>query len=103
MVSGVLAGAPTNTIREGCQIHDVAHEGAFLKDEVIRRKNRHNRFGVLRMNPMCRKQDSGSRSAILRLSKNALSGRVAQQRLGPDDLHKLLRTFIAAELPDNWR
>ena len=132
MVSGVLAGAPTNTIREGCQIHDVAHEGAFLKAEVIRRKNRHNRFGVLRMNPMCRKQDSGSRSAILRLRKNALSGclreflsqipvvraarrnhgprrrdlqthavqRVAQQRLGPDDLRKLLRAFIAAELPD---
>jgi hypothetical protein len=91
MVSGVLAGAPTNTIREGCQIHDVAHEGAFLKAEVIRRKNRHNRFGVLRMNPMCRKQDSGGRSAILRLSRNALSGRVAQQRLGPDDLRKLLR------------
>jgi hypothetical protein len=117
---------------EGCQIHDVAHEGAFLKDEVIRRKNRHNRFRVLRMNPMCRKQDSGSRSAILRLRKNALSGclreflsqntrrargtqksrsatevvavlgvqRVAQQRLGPDNLHKLLRTFIATELPD---
>jgi hypothetical protein len=103
MVSGVLAGAPTNTIREGCRIHDVAHEGAFLKAEVIRRKNRHDRFGVLRMNPMCRKQDFGSRSAILRLRKNALSGRGAQRRLGPDDLHKLLRTFIAAELPDNWR
>ena len=66
-VSGVLAGAPANTIREGCQIHDVANEGAFLKDEVIHWKNRHNRFRVLRMNPMCRKQDSGSGSAILRL------------------------------------
>jgi hypothetical protein len=39
--------------------HDVAHEGAFLKDEVIRWKNRHNRFRVLRMNLMCAKQDSG--------------------------------------------
>ncbi len=52
---------------EGCQIHDVTHEGAFLKDEVIRRRDRPNRFRVLRMNPMCRKQDSGSGSAILRL------------------------------------